>query len=153
MIALLQRVTRASVTVEGRLVSSIGSGMLVLLGVAKGDDELSMQKLASKVARYRIFPEPNGPRPIHASLQDVDGEVLVVSQFTLCADTRRGLRPGFEPAADPALAERLYEAFCEELSAAGCRRVERGVFGARMEVELINEGPVTIWLEQPPTGG
>jgi D-tyrosyl-tRNA(Tyr) deacylase len=130
-------VSRASVSVEGRQVSAIGPGLLVLLGIAPGDTETEAGKLAEKVRSLRIFDDPQGR--MNESL--ADREVLCVSQFTLYADTRRGNRPGFAGAAPPELAEPLYEYFCERLGA------RRGVFGARMAVELVNDGPVTLVLE------
>jgi D-tyrosyl-tRNA(Tyr) deacylase len=142
--AVVQRVREASVTVEERVVAGIGAGALVLLGVARGDGEDDARRLAGKVARLRVFENEDGR--FDRSLVDVQGEALVVSQFTLIADTRKGNRPSFTDAADPAEAERLYEAFCEALAAEGVP-VSRGVFGARMEVALVNAGPVTIVLE------
>ena len=137
MRALVQRVSRASVSVEGREISAIGPGLLVLLGVAPGDTETSADGLADKVRALRIFDDPEGR--LNEALGD--REVLCVSQFTLYADTRKGNRPGFAGAAPPELAESLYLRFCERLGA------RRGVFGARMAVELVNDGPVTLILE------
>ena len=145
MRALVQRVSRAAVTVDGEQVAAIGPGLLVLLGVADGDGPESAQRLAAKVARLRIF-ERDGR--FDASLLDTGGGALVVSQFTLLADTRRGNRPSFTGAARPEVAEPLYERFCAELRGHGVP-VEQGVFGARMEVELVNDGPVTIVLDSP----
>ncbi|PIE25686.1 MAG: D-tyrosyl-tRNA(Tyr) deacylase [Planctomycetota bacterium] len=147
MIALLQRVTRGSVRVDAQCVGSIERGAVVLLGIGKDDNAQAAARLAAKVAKYRFFPSEDGTKPMHQSLLDLGLAALVVSQFTLCADTRKGLRPGFDPAADPSLAEPLYELFCEELSAAGVCQVERGRFRAMMQVELVNDGPVTLWLE------
>jgi D-aminoacyl-tRNA deacylase len=137
--ALVQRVSRASVSVDGAVVSEIGPGMLVLLGVGHGDGEREADWIADKLRALRIFPdaadrmnEPLGGR-----------EVLCVSQFTLYADTRRGNRPSYVAAAPPEQAEPLYERVCERLGAA------RGVFGARMDVELVNDGPVTVLVETP----
>jgi D-tyrosyl-tRNA(Tyr) deacylase len=143
MKAVLQRVSRASVRVEGELVGEIGPGLCVLLGVARGDAPEEASKLAGKVARLRVF-ERDGRFDV--SLVDVGGEALVVSQFTLLADTAKGNRPSFTEAAPPQLAEPLYEAFCTELRALGVA-VATGRFGARMAVELVNDGPVTIALE------
>ena len=143
MKAVLQRVSRASVRVEGELVGEIGPGLCVLLGVAHGDGAEEAAKLAGKVARLRVF-ERDGRFDV--SLLDVGGEALVVSQFTLLADTAKGNRPSFTDAAAPELAEPLYEAFCAELRSLGVR-VATGRFGARMAVELVNDGPVTIALE------
>ena len=143
MRVVLQRVSRAAVSVDGRVVGEIGAGLVVLLGVARGDGEQDADRLAGKVARLRIF-ERDGR--FDASLRDTGGAALVVSQFTLLADTRRGNRPSFSDAAPPEEAEPLYERFCAELRSLGLA-VETGVFGARMEVELVNDGPVTIILE------
>jgi D-aminoacyl-tRNA deacylase len=144
MRAVIQRVSRASVSVEGRVVARIGSGLLVLLGVAAGDGEGAAAALAGKIARLRIFPDESGR--FDRSAVDTGGAVLAVSQFTLLADTGKGNRPSFTSAAPPEEAEPLYERFCEALAALGVA-VERGVFGATMAVELVNDGPVTIVLE------
>ena len=137
MRALIQRVTRASVTVDGEVVSSIGPGLLVLLGVAVEDGEHDADWLADKVRALRVFPDADGKmnEPLG------DREVLCVSQFTLYGDARRGNRPSYVQAARPELAEPMYERFCELTGA------RRGVFGAHMEVELVNDGPVTLLLE------
>jgi D-aminoacyl-tRNA deacylase len=142
--ALLQRASRAGVRVDGEAIASIGAGLVVLLGVGPDDDEATADALAGKVAELRIFRDDAGRT--NRSLVDVAGEVLVVSQFTLFADTRRGRRPGFTGAAGPDLAERLYERFATALAAHG-PRVAKGRFGAEMEVELVNDGPFTIWLD------
>jgi D-tyrosyl-tRNA(Tyr) deacylase len=142
--AVVQRVSRAAVEVEGRVAAQIESGVLVLLGVSSDDSTDTARRLAGKVARLRIFPDAEGR--FDRSLVDVDGEALVVSQFTLVADTRKGNRPSFTDAAAPEQAEPLYEAFCAALAAEGLA-VSRGVFGARMDVALVNEGPVTIVLD------
>jgi D-tyrosyl-tRNA(Tyr) deacylase len=142
--ALVQRVSEARVTVEGERVGEIGHGLVVLLGVARDDTEAEAERLAGKIARLRIFEDEAGK--FDRSLLDVDGEALVVSQFTLVADTRKGNRPSFTDAAAPKEAEPLYEGFCAALAAHSIR-VEQGVFGARMAVELVNDGPVTIALE------
>jgi D-tyrosyl-tRNA(Tyr) deacylase len=138
--AVVQRVSSARVTPGGE----IGSGLCVLLGVADGDDDADAERLAGKVARLRIFENDEGK--FDRSLLDVGGEALVVSQFTLIADTEKGNRPSFAHAARPEQAEPLYERFCEALTALGVE-VARGVFGARMAVELVNDGPVTIILD------
>jgi D-aminoacyl-tRNA deacylase len=138
--AVVQRVGRASSTPGG----TIGAGLCVLLGVATADDEGHSARLARKVAALRIFENAAGK--FDRSLLDTGGEALVVSQFTLLADTAKGNRPSFSGAAPPELAEPLYEHFCSELRALGVR-VETGVFGARMNVELVNDGPVTIVIE------
>lgn len=147
MKAVIQRVSRAEVWVAGAVVGSIGRGMLVLLGVGAEDRDADARALAGKVAKLRIFPGEE--RPIDRSVLDIRGAALVVSQFTLCADTSRGNRPSFTGAARPEEAERLYRIFCDALRAAGVP-VETGTFGARMDVELVNDGPVTIVLGSPP---
>ena len=144
MRAVVQRVRRASVAVADEVVGEIGAGLLVLLGVASGDTAAGSERLAGKVARLRIFEDEEGR--FDRSLLDVSGEALVVSQFTLIADTRKGNRPSFTDAEEPGVAEPLYERFCAELEAAGVP-VSRGVFGARMQVSLVNDGPVTIVLD------
>lgn len=140
MKALAQRVSSARVTPGG----AVGAGLCVLLGVARGDDRAVAERLAGKVARLRVFDGEDGRFDL--SLVEVGGAALVVSQFTLLADTQKGNRPSFADAAPPGSAEPLYEAFCESLAAAGVH-VERGVFGARMALELTNDGPVTVLLE------
>ena len=144
MRALLQRCARAEVRVDGEVVGSCGRGLLVLLGVGHEDDDATAANLARKVAELRVFDDADGRTNL--SLLDVGGDALVVSQFTLYADTRRGRRPGFTDAAPPAEAERLYGVFADSLAALG-PRVGRGWFGAEMEVELVNAGPFTIWLD------
>jgi len=139
-----QRVSEASVSVEGSIVGEIGLGFVVLLGVERGDRVEDAARLAGKVARLRIFGDDAGK--FDRSLLDVGGAALVVSQFTLSADARKGNRPSFAQAAPPNEAEPLYDRFCEALAAEGAR-VERGVFGARMAVALVNDGPVTILLD------
>ncbi|MFQ5843753.1 MAG: D-aminoacyl-tRNA deacylase [Planctomycetota bacterium] len=143
MRAVVQRVSRAEVRVDGRAVGSIERGVVVLLGVAEEDGDGDARALAQKIAKLRIFPSDR--RPIDRSLLDVEGGALVVSQFTLCADTRKGNRPSFIEAAGPEEAERLYGLFCTELRGLGVP-VAAGVFGAMMDVELTNDGPVTIVL-------
>jgi D-aminoacyl-tRNA deacylase len=140
MRAVVQRVSRARVAPGGE----IGPGLCVLLGVAGGDGEEQATRLARKIARLRIFPDEEGR--FDRSVADVAGEILVVSQFTLIADTTKGNRPSFAEAAQPDRAEPLYERFCSELRTLGVP-VEQGVFGAKMEVELVNDGPVTIVLD------
>ena len=144
MRAVVQRVQHASVVAGGETGSGIGHGLVVLLGVAASDSTSECDRLAAKVARLRIFEDDGGR--FDRSLGDVSGEAMVVSQFTLVADTRKGSRPSFTDAAAPDLAEPLYERFCERLGANGVR-VARGVFGARMAVSLVNDGPVTIVLD------
>lgn len=144
MRALLQRVERAEVRVDGEVIGRIGRGLVVLLGVGRADDASIAGSLARRVVELRIFADEEGRT--NRSLLDVGGEVLVVSQFTLYADTRRGRRPGFTDAALPAQAIPLYERFASEIESAGVR-VARGRFGAAMAVELVNDGPFTIWLD------
>ena len=142
--ALLQRTSGASVRVGGELLSSIGPGLVVLLGVGHDDDANTADALAERVAQLRIFRDEEGRT--NRSLVDVRGEALVVSQFTLFADTSRGRRPGFTGAAGPEQAERLYQRFAASLREHDIR-VETGRFGAEMAVELVNDGPFTIWLD------
>ena len=146
MRALIQRVEHASVSVDGKVVGSCGRGLLVLLGVGDGDDEATAEKLWRKAGGLRIFDDEAGKTNL--SLADVGGEVLVVSQFTLYANCRRGRRPSFTEAAAPELGRALYERFCELAEAdLGEAHVGRGIFGAHMQVELVNDGPFTIWLD------
>ena len=144
MRALLQRVSRASVTVDEQVVGQIGQGLLVLLGVGQDDSEVQVKTLADKIVHLRIFGDEEGK--MNRSLLDIGGEVLVVSQFTLYADTRRGRRPGFTDAAPPVVAESLFEHFKDALASYGLT-VASGIFGAYMTIEIWNEGPVTIWLD------
>ncbi len=144
MRALLQRVTSAEVSVDGEVVGSCGAGYLVLLGIAPTDTTAEVERLWNKTLRLRVFDDSEGK--MNLSLADIDGEVLVVSQFTLYADSRRGNRPSFVGAARPDVAIPLYERFCE-LAQADVRHVGRGIFGANMQVSLVNDGPVTIWLD------
>ena len=142
--AVVQRVSKASVAVGGELVGTCGPGLAILLGVAAGDDVATAERMAAKVARLRIFENDDGR--FDRSLLDVGGEALVVSQFTLLAETSKGNRPGFSAAAPPEDAEPLYERVCDALDTEGIP-VARGVFGARMAVSLVNDGPVTIILD------
>jgi D-tyrosyl-tRNA(Tyr) deacylase len=144
MRALLQRVSQASVTVDGQIVGQIGQGLLVLLGIGRGDSEQEVKLLADKIVQLRIFGDEEGK--MNRSLLDIHGEILVVSQFTLYADMRRGRRPSFINAASPSLAIPLYERFKETLAGYGLP-VASGIFGAVMSIELRNEGPVTIMLD------
>ncbi len=144
MKAVVQRVKRAAVRIEYQLTAAVQEGVVVLLGVEQGDGEEEARALAGKIARLRIFPSDR--RPIDRSLLDVGGGALVVSQFTLCADTSRGNRPSFTTAAEPEEAERLYEFFCACLEECGVEEVKTGRFGAMMDIELVNDGPVTIVL-------
>jgi D-aminoacyl-tRNA deacylase len=150
MRALLQRVSRAEVRVGDRIVGTIGPGLLVLLGVGLGDDDATADWLARRICELRIFEDDQGKT--NRSLLDVDGEVLVVSQFTLYADTSRGRRPGFTRAAAPALAKVLWLRVAAVLEVEGVKRVELGEFGAEMDVELVNDGPFTIWLDTADRG-
>jgi D-aminoacyl-tRNA deacylase len=142
--ALLQRALRAEVRVGGDIVGAIGPGLVVFLGVGPNDEAATVDTMARKVVELRIFRDAEGRT--NQSLIDVGGEALVVSQFTLYADTRRGRRPGFTGAAGPELAERCYEGFAEALRGLGVT-VATGRFGAEMAVELVNDGPFTIWLD------
>ncbi|MBP2700867.1 D-aminoacyl-tRNA deacylase [Photobacterium lucens] len=144
MIALIQRVSEASVTVDGHITGAIGKGLLVLLGVEKGDDEAKAQKLRDKVLGYRVFSDDDGK--MNLNVQQAGGSVLVVSQFTLAADTKKGMRPGFSSGAAPIEAERLYEYFVEQCKAKEIQ-TETGIFAADMQVALNNDGPVTFWLQ------
>lgn len=145
MRALLQRVSRAEVLVDGQAVASIGPGLVVLLGVGHDDDEATADSLARRISELRIFADDSGQT--NRSILEVGGGAIVVSQFTLYADTTRGRRPGFTGAAAPDVAERLYERVAAGLEAAGVAPLGRGVFGAEMAVELVNDGPFTIWLD------
>ncbi len=144
MRALVQRVSRASVRIDGDVVGETANGLLVLLGVGPGDDEGVADKLADKVRKLRVFEDDDGR--MNRSLQDVGGGCLVVSQFTLYGDTRSGNRPGFTNAAPPEMADRLYRHFVAALDGAGVP-VATGRFGEEMQVELVNRGPVTLWLD------
>lgn len=144
MRAVIQRVSRASVTVDGKIVGQISRGLLVLLGVATGDNEASADYLADKTAGLRIFEDDAGK--MNLSCADVGGAVLVVSQFTLYGDVRKGKRPSFDRAARPDEADRLYKHFVSRIRAAGLK-CETGTFQAMMDVELVNDGPVTILLD------
>ena len=144
MRALLQRVSRASVTVDEQAVGHINQGLLVFLGIGHDDNETTVKTLADKIVQLRVFSDAQGK--MNLSLLDIQGEVLVVSQFTLHADVRRGRRPSFTNAAPPSLANSLYELFKETCTQYGLT-VASGIFGASMSVELRNEGPVTIWLD------
>lgn len=145
MKALIQRVKRASVSIEGKLYSSISSGLLVFLGVEKDDEKVNAEKLAQKVINLRVFEDENDK--INLSLKDVKGEMLVVSQFTLCGDCKKGTRPSFDKAASPQKAVDLYEYFIKCLKEDNIP-VQTGKFRAMMDVELINDGPVTLWVEK-----
>ena len=145
MKALIQRVKKASVTIDGKLFSNIGHGLLVLVGVEKTDEKINAEKLADKILNLRIFEDENGK--MNLSLKDINGEILVVSQFTLCGDCKKGTRPSFDTAALPDKALPLYEYFTDLIRSSNlCTKT--GSFGAMMEVELINDGPVTFMLEK-----
>lgn len=143
MIALIQRVSRAAVGVEGEEIASIGKGVLALVAVERGDTDDAARRLAERVAAYRIFSDANGK--MNLSLKDVKGELLAVSQFTLAADTASGLRPSFSSAAAPDEGRRLFDLFVQ--MAAQAVSVKTGRFGADMKVSLVNDGPVTFWLQ------
>lgn len=142
MKTVIQRVTEASVTVDGETVGKIGRGYLVLVGVMDDDCDFDAEITAKKTASLRIFTDAEDK--MNMGLSDIDGEVLAVSQFTLCADVKKGNRPSFTRSAPPDEARRLYELYCDELIKNGVKNVEKGVFGADMQVSLINDGPVTI---------
>lgn len=144
MRAVVQRVSAASVEIDGAVVGEIGAGLLILVCAMKGDADASVAPFAAKIAKLRIFDDDDGK--MNRSLLDIGGAALVVSQFTLAADTSRGNRPGFSTAAPPAEGERLYEMFAREISLIGIP-VATGRFGANMQVKLTNDGPVTIWLD------
>lgn len=145
MKAILQRVTFAEVKVDEKTVGKIDNGFLILLGVAEGDTEKEADALSAKVATLRVFTDKNDK--MNLSLADIDGEVLVISNFTLYADCSHGRRPNFMKAAKPDIAEPLYEYFCKKMSDNGVRKVEKGIFGADMKVSLLNDGPVTIDID------
>jgi D-tyrosyl-tRNA(Tyr) deacylase len=144
MIALLQRVTSASVTVKGESVSAIGPGLLVLVGIEKHDDEVRAKRLVERILGYRVFSDDAGK--MNLNVREVDGGVLLVPQFTLAADTRKGMRPGFSSAADPQTGSTLFNAVVD-IMAHEYNNVQTGRFGADMSVALVNDGPVTFWLE------
>lgn len=142
MKAVIQRVKHAAVTVDGETVGKVGEGYMILVGVQDGDTDMDAELLARKTANLRVFTDENDK--MNRSILDIGGEVLAISQFTLCADVKKGNRPSFAKAAASESANRLYELFCDELLKNGVKKVEKGVFGAHMEVELLNNGPVTI---------
>ncbi|MBQ8783348.1 MAG: D-tyrosyl-tRNA(Tyr) deacylase [Clostridia bacterium] len=145
MKAVVQRVTRSSVTVDGIVIGKIQKGFNILLGVEENDEKEDAEILAAKIAKLRVFEDEEGK--MNLALGDVGGEALVVSQFTLCADIKKGNRPSFTPAAKPDKAVPLYEYFMEQLKANGVSRVEHGSFGADMAVDIANDGPVTIIMD------
>ena len=145
MKAVIQRVSRASVAVEGNVAGQIGRGFLILLGVAQGDTPAQADLLAAKIAKLRVFEDAEGK--MNLSLLDIGAAALVISQFTLCADIKKGNRPSFTQAEEPENANRLYDYFCGRLSEEGVQEIQKGVFAAHMQVELRNEGPVTIIMD------
>ena len=144
MKAIIQRVSSASVMVADKKISEIGFGLLILLGITQEDEERDIDCLVKKTAELRIFKDDG--QKMNLSIQDVGGEILVVSQFTLCADTRRGRRPSFIGAAEPKMAENMYDQYCQKIQLLNIP-ISKGQFGASMDVELINDGPVTIILD------
>ena len=144
MKVLIQRVKNASVTIDGEIYSEINQGILALVGIEKGDNIENVQKVAKKIANLRIFPDENGK--MNKSIVDITGEMLIVSQFTLCGDCKKGTRPSFDKSASPDIANNLYEAFINEIKTFGIK-TGTGKFGAMMDVALINDGPVTFMIE------
>ena len=147
MIALLQRVRQASVSVAGETIAAIGPGLLVLVGVQRGDGRAQVERLLERLLGYRVFPDAEGR--MNRSLTDTGGGLLLVPQFTLAADTRKGSRPSFTPAAPPEQGEALFQALCQA-ARRHAGELGAGRFGADMQVALVNDGPVTFWLEAPP---
>lgn len=147
MRVLVQRVSRASVSVEGQVIASIGPGLLLLVGFGAGDSEAALERMASRCVNLRIFPDAEGR--LNLALPDTGGAMLAVSQFTLYGDTAGGNRPGFSQAARPEVALPLFEKFVAKLAQKLGKPVPTGRFGADMQVELVNDGPVTLWLESP----
>lgn len=145
MRVLIQRVKRASVTVDGELVSQIAQGLLVLVGICDEDNNEDIEWLTKKISNIRLFDDENGV--MNLSLMDIDGELLAVSQFTLMASTKKGNRPSYIKAAKPDISIPLYESFCNEMEIALNKPIKRGVFGADMKVDLLNDGPVTIFID------
>lgn len=142
MKAVIQRVKHAQVSVDGETVGKVGEGYMILVGVQEDDTNADAEILARKTANLRVFTDEDDK--MNRSVLDIDGEILAISQFTLCADVKKGNRPSFIGAAEPCEADRLYNLYCDELMKNGVRKVEKGVFGAHMEVKLLNNGPVTI---------
>lgn len=145
MKAVIQRVSSASVSVGGAVAGSCKEGYMILFGAVQGDTEHDAELLAEKTVNLRVFCDENGK--MNRSILDIDGEILAVSQFTLCADVRKGNRPSFTGAMEPVMAERLYNHYCERLAELGVKSVQKGVFGADMKVSLVNDGPVTILFD------
>lgn len=146
MKVVVQRVSRASVRVDNEISGQIGKGLLLLVGIDQKDDEKTMKWVSDKIIRLRIFPDNEGK--MNRSVQDINGEILVVSQFTLCGRVEKGTRPSFVDAAKPARAEPMYEKMIRYMENKSGLNVESGEFGAMMDVELVNDGPVTIWVEK-----
>lgn len=142
---LIQRVKKASVTIEGKLISLINNGLLLFIGITEDDTQEDIQWLTKKVANIRLFDDENGV--MNLSVMDIGGEILAVSQFTLMASTKKGNRPSYIKAAKPEISVPLYEQFCTEMELAVNKPIKRGVFGADMKVELLNDGPVTIFID------
>ena len=142
---LIQRVKKASVTIEGKLISLINNGLLLFVGITEDDTQEDIQWLTKKVANIRLFDDENGV--MNLSVMDIDGEILAVSQFTLMASTKKGNRPSYIKAAKPEISVPLYEEFCAEMELAINKPIQRGVFGADMKVRLLNDGPVTIFID------
>ena len=142
---VIQRVSNADVVVEGKIINSIGKGLMLLVGVEKGDTENDIEWLAAKTANMRIFPDDEGT--MNLSVIDINGEILAISQFTLTASTKKGNRPSYIRAETPALADKLYNDFCNSLSMLIGKEVKKGIFGADMKVTLTNDGPVTIIID------
>lgn len=145
MKAVIQRVLNSSVSVDGKAVGACEKGYMILVGVVKGDTEKHAELLAKKTSSLRVFEDENGK--MNLSVLDVDGDILAISQFTLCADCKKGNRPSFTPSEEPEKAKYLYEYYCEKLREYGVKKVEQGVFGADMKVSLVNDGPVTICFD------
>ena len=145
MRVLIQRVKRASVTIDGELISEIAQGLLVLVGICDEDNHEDIEWLTKKISNIRLFDDENGV--MNLSLMDIDGELLAVSQFTLMASTKKGNRPSYIKAAKPDISIPLYESFCNEMESALNKPIKRGVFGADMKVDLLNDGPVTIFID------
>lgn len=145
MRAVIQRVTRAVVTVDGNITGKIGQGFLILFGAEEGDGKDDMDYVVKKCVNLRVFSDENGK--MNLSVKDIDGSILAVSQFTLLAEIKKGNRPGFSRAMEPAEAEKMYEEFCQRCEEETGKRVEKGVFGADMKVEIVNDGPVTIIVD------
>lgn len=145
MRVLIQRVKRASVTVDGELISQIAQGLLVFVGICDEDNHEDIEWLTKKISNIRLFDDENGV--MNLSLMDIDGELLAVSQFTLMASTKKGNRPSYIKAAKPDISIPLYESFCNEMEIALNKPIKRGVFGADMKVDLLNDGPVTIFMD------